>query len=181
MSGALVFQYDCWSALKYANDTPAVNSTMSFLNNSLIVTTSSGLSMMASYDLYGNDTSTWKVPKTERDGFWEALGGGGGPSSLDFKGGVPKNLKPNAKVCKGTKGCYKTVQDAVNACPSNGNGKFVIQIDEGIYTETVRVALEKKNVVFLGAGMGKTVITGSLSVSMIGISTFNSATVGKFW
>jgi pectin methylesterase-like acyl-CoA thioesterase len=59
-------------------------------------------------------------------------------------------------VCKyATKGgCYKTVQEAVNAAPDNGGKRrFVIHIKEGVYEETVRVPLEKKNVVFLGGKM----------------------------
>ena len=187
MSAALVFQYDCWSALKYANDTLQVNETMSFLNSSLIVMTSNGLSMMASYDIFGNEIRSWRPPKTERNGFWEDFGGGGGGGGgkpmFGFNGGVPKDLKPNATVdWKGGDGCYKTVQAAVNAAPDNDGSRrrFVIWIREGVYDETVRVPLEKKNVVFLGDGMGKTVITGSLNVGMPGISTYNSATLGKY-
>jgi pectin methylesterase-like acyl-CoA thioesterase len=59
-------------------------------------------------------------------------------------------------VCKdATKGgCYKTVQEAVNAAPDNGGKwRFVIHIKEGVYEETIRVLLEKKNVVFLGGKM----------------------------
>ncbi|KAF5204197.1 Plant invertase/pectin methylesterase inhibitor superfamily [Thalictrum thalictroides] len=58
--------------------------------------------------------------------------------------------------------------------------KFVIKINERVYEETVRIPFEKKNVVFLGNGMGKIVITGSLNDGQPGISTYNNATVGKF-
>ena len=63
---------------------------------------------------------------------------------------------------------YKMVQDAVNVVPNNtADGKrFVIRIKAGVYEEIVRVPLEKKNVVFLGDGIGKTVITGSLYVGL---------------
>ena len=76
---------------------------------------------------------------------------------------------------------YKMVQDAVNAAPNNtADGKrCVIRIKAGVYEEIVRVPLEKKNVMFLGDGIGKTVITGSLYVGLPGISTSSSATVGK--
>ncbi|KAJ8551559.1 hypothetical protein K7X08_021574 [Anisodus acutangulus] len=72
------------------------------------------------------------------------------------------------------------VQEAVNATPGNfGPGKFVIWIKTGLYDEIVRVPLEKINVVFVGDGMGKTVITGSLSVGLMpGMTTYESATVG---
>ncbi|KAH7520825.1 hypothetical protein FEM48_Zijuj08G0187100 [Ziziphus jujuba var. spinosa] len=178
MSAALLFQYDCWSALKYANDTKMVNETMSFLD-SLIGLSSNALSMMASYDNFGAKTESWVPPKTERDGFWG--NGSGGGSELGSGGGFPSKLTADATVCKdGRGGCYKTVQDAVNAAPDNAavGKKFVIHIKEGVYEETVRVPLEKKNVVFLGDGMGKTVITGSLNVGQPGISTYNTATVG---
>ncbi|XP_023512339.1 probable pectinesterase/pectinesterase inhibitor 51 [Cucurbita pepo subsp. pepo] len=176
MSASLLYHYDCWSALKYANDTQSVNKTMAFLD-SLIGLTSNALSMLAAYDISGNDTAAWTLPRTERDGFWEGSSGGSG---LGFSGGFPSKVDASATVCKdGAGGCYKTVQEAVNAAPDNAMGKrFVIHIKEGVYDEIVRVPLEKKNVVFLGDGMGKTVITGSLNVGQPGISTYNTATVG---
>ncbi|KAM6590581.1 hypothetical protein CsatA_013186 [Cannabis sativa] len=176
MSAALLYQYDCWSALKYTNDTQLVNQTMSFLN-SLTEQSSNALSMMASYDNFGDDMSTWAPPKTERDGFWEK--GSDGGSEIGSRGGFPSKLTVDVTVCKdGRNGCYKTVQEAVNAAPSEGNKRFVIRIMAGVYEETVRVPLEKKNVVFLGDGIGKTVITGSLNFGMQGVTTYDSATVG---
>ncbi|KAB1210306.1 putative pectinesterase/pectinesterase inhibitor 51 [Morella rubra] len=178
MSAALLYQYDCWSALKYANDTQMVNETMSFMD-SLIGLTSNALSMVRSYGIFGNDTGSWAPPKTERDGFWEGGGSGGDPGS-DFRGGFPSKLTADATVCKTEgDGCFKTVQGAVNAAPDNARERrFVIHIKEGLYEETVRIPLEKKNVIFLGDGMGKTVITGSLNADQPGISTYNTATVG---
>ena len=100
---------------------------------------------------------------------------------LKFRGVFPSNLKANVTVCKGgSSGCYKTVQEAVNSAPDNLlDKKFVIYIKEGVYEEIVRIPITKKNVVFLGDGMGKTVISGSLNVGQPGISTYGSATVGK--
>ncbi|WJX40842.1 putative pectinesterase/pectinesterase inhibitor 51 [Trifolium repens] len=178
MSAALAYQYNCWSGLKYANDTQLVFKTMSFLD-SLTNLSSNALSMILSYDLFGNDTDLWRPPRTERDGFWEDSGSGvfgAGPS-------VPVNLKPDVTVCKEKgSGCYGTVQEAVDAAPDNvdvGGGRFVIHIKEGVYEERVRVPLRKRNVVFLGDGIGKTVITGSASVGLqVGMTTYNSATVG---
>ncbi|CAI9108977.1 OLC1v1008699C1 [Oldenlandia corymbosa var. corymbosa] len=180
MSAAMVYQYDCWSALKYVNDIPKVNETMSFLNNT-ISSTSNALAMMLNYDNYGEKTQTWGPPKTERDGFWERVdGSGGGSAGLGFKGGVPAGLKPDVTVCNGGGGCkYATVQEAVNACPKNlvAGRRFVILIKAGVYQETVRIPLEKKNMVFLGDGIGKTVITGSGNVGQPGITTYMSTTV----
>ncbi|CAN4114530.1 unnamed protein product [Withania somnifera] len=179
MSAVMVYQYDCWSALKYVNGTSQVSQTMSFIN-SLIGYSSNALGMMMNYDVYGENTGLWTGPKTERDGFWEGSGsdsGSGGSGRVT--GGVPSGLNPDVTVCK-EGGCkYKAVQEAVNAAPENQEtGKFVIWIKSGLYEERVRVPLEKKNVVFLGDGMGKTIITGSLNVGLMGVTTYETATVG---
>ncbi|KAK4765580.1 hypothetical protein SAY86_026670 [Trapa natans] len=176
LSAALLYQYDCWSALKYANDTALVNETMSLLD-SLTMLTSNSLGMLVSYDLYGSDVGSWRLPATERDGFWEP-----GPfsgSGQDFTAGFPANLAADVMVCKDeVGGCsYSKVQDAVDTAPSNGARRFVIRIRAGIYRETVRISLDKKNVVFVGDGVGKTIITGSLNVGQPGIWTYNTATV----
>ncbi|KAI9184791.1 hypothetical protein LWI28_001115 [Acer negundo] len=103
---------------------------------------------MSSYKNYGSDFNMWMPPKTERDGFWEKVGSGGGGGFLGFNGGLPPNLKEDVTVCKDGSCSYKTVQDAVNAAPNNASSsKFVIGIKEGVYKETVRVPFEKKNVV----------------------------------
>ncbi|CAI0440782.1 unnamed protein product [Linum tenue] len=178
MSAALLYQYDCRNSLMYANDTSLTAQTMSFLD-SLMTLTSNALSMLVAYDVYGDETGSWAPPKTERDGFWEKSGGEAGPGPVGF----PSGLNPAKTVCKsgGGGGCdYETVQAAVDSAPDNlpsGGRKFVIRIKEGVYEEIVRVSLEKRNLVFLGDGMGRTVITGSLTVGQPGISTYNTATV----
>ncbi|XP_042495486.1 probable pectinesterase/pectinesterase inhibitor 51 [Macadamia integrifolia] len=177
MSAALCYQYDCWSALKYVNDSQTVNQTMAFFD-SLIGLTSNALSMMISYDLFQDKLESWRPPMTERSGFWEDGVAGGSVSG--FIGGLPAGSPANVTVCKDEgSGCYKTVQAAVDAAPDNRlDRKFVISIKAGVYEEIVRVPLEKKNLVFIGDGMGKTVITGSLSVGKSGVTTYNTPTVG---
>ncbi|KAI9113967.1 hypothetical protein K1719_015218 [Acacia pycnantha] len=177
MSAALAYQFDCWSGLNYVfgNDAISINDTLVFLDT-LTRYSSNALSMMVSYDVFGSNTTSWKVPRTERDGFWErpsrkAMGFG-------YKGGFPLDLKVDVTVCKEKECDYQTVQEAVNAAPDNSEGRFVIYIRKGIYNETVRIAIEKKNVIFLGDGMRKTIITGSANVGQPGMTTYNSATVG---
>lgn len=149
---------------------------IAFIDN-LAMLTSNALSMLRSYDLFGNSTGSWHPPRTERDGFWE-------PKSHDVSGlqtvrPSALSLKPDVTVC--CKGCtYATVQGAVNAAPVNSTERFVIHIKEGVYKERVRISQKRKNVVFVGDGMGKTVITGSMHVGHEGITTYNSATVGNF-
>ncbi|KAK4774276.1 hypothetical protein SAY86_009211 [Trapa natans] len=176
LSAALQFQLGCLSGFMNVNDTALVNETMAFLD-SLTRFTSNALSMLVSYDIYGNDTASWRPPATERDGFWEP--GSVSDSGQSFTMGFLANLTVDATVCRdGAGGCYGKVQDAVDAAPDNGDGRFVIHIKAGVYNQTVRIPLEKKNVVFVGDGVGKTVITGNLNVGQPGMSTYNSATVG---
>ncbi|XP_010444403.1 PREDICTED: probable pectinesterase/pectinesterase inhibitor 64 [Camelina sativa] len=180
MSAALAYQFDCWSGLKTVNDTKQVVETVTFFEG-LVNLTGNALSMMLSFDSFGDDVVSWIRPATERDGFWEKAGpslGSGTTGTTKANLGVPSGLTEDVTVC-GTGCTHKTVQEAVNAAPdTNGTVKFVIRIREGVYEETVRVPFEKKNVVFIGDGMGKTVITGSLNVGQPGMTTFESATVG---
>lgn len=176
MSAALGYEIGCSSNLMRVNGTPPVDETLEVVKV-LIGFTTNALWMTVNYDIHRNEFGSWGPPKTERDGFWEGVSGSGSR----FKGGVPSGLIPNVTVCKAGDCNYKMVQEAVNATPDNlGPDMFVIWIKAGLYDEIVRIPLEKKNVVFLGDGMGKTVISGSLSVGLIpGMTTYESATVGK--
>ncbi|KAL2944402.1 putative pectinesterase/pectinesterase inhibitor 51 [Bienertia sinuspersici] len=185
-SAALTYQYDCWSDLSYVNGTRVVDKTMSFLNSTLMQTTSNALSMLHALINYGDDTTSWHPPLTERNGFWEKSVGSS--SELRFEPGrVGLELlkgRVNVTVCKEGKarGCYAKVQEAVDEAPAwlkvKGKEKFVIYIKEGVYEEIVMVPLEKRNLVFLGDGKGKTVITGSLNTGIMGITTYNTAIFG---
>ncbi|CAL9043469.1 unnamed protein product, partial [Musa banksii] len=180
-SGAAeLYQYACRAGLTKVNDTQIVVDAMAFLERLTNLTTSA-TAMVAALQRYGPDTSRWGPPQTERDGYWpdEAAAGsgsGGGKARKSFpRPGAPAD----ATVCKGSECRYRSVQAAVDAAPENSTRPFVIHIKEGVYEETVRVPLEKTNLVFFGDGMGKTVITGSLSADMVGVSTYNTATVGE--
>ncbi|THG08556.1 hypothetical protein TEA_015916 [Camellia sinensis var. sinensis] len=103
MSAALVYENGCMSGLnKTTNAFPWVNTTVSYLE-SLVNLTSDALSMMVSYDVFGNETQLWNPPRTERDGFWEDIGrsDSSGGFDLGFKGGFPSGLMTNVTVCKG--------------------------------------------------------------------------------
>ncbi|KAG6385880.1 hypothetical protein SASPL_154763 [Salvia splendens] len=173
MSSSLGAKYDCWSEL--INDTSTVNETTPFFNSTPVSGGSATLAMLVNYDLYGEETGSWGPVRTERDGFWEPVS----RSKSGSVGGVPRGLQADVVVCKGGGGCdYDTVQKAVDNAPSGSDKRFVIWIKTGVYEETVVVGLDKRNLVFLGDGMGKTVITGSKNAGQPGVSTFRSATVG---
>ncbi|RWW70103.1 hypothetical protein BHE74_00022234 [Ensete ventricosum] len=58
-------------------------------------------------------------------------------------------------------GCqFGAVQAAVEAAPEHSAGRYVIYIKEGVYEEMVRVPFKKRNLVFIGDRMGKTINDG---------------------
>jgi pectinesterase len=85
--------------------------------------------------------------------------------------------KANVVVAKDGSGKYTTVKAATDAAPS-GSGRYVIYVKAGLYNEQVEI--KAKNVMLVGDGIGKTIITGSKSVGG-GTTTFRSATVGKYF
>ena len=108
-----------------------------------------------------------------------------------YKDGFPTWVKPgdrkllqtsspasqaNVVVAKDGSGKYTTISAAINAAPQNSNARYVIYVKAGIYNEQVQI--KAKNIMLVGDGIGKTIITGSQSVGG-GTTTFRSATVGK--
>ncbi|PKU61593.1 pectinesterase [Dendrobium catenatum] len=79
-------------------------------------------------------------------------------------------------VAKDGSGNYTTVGEAVAAAPNNSATRFVIYIKAGAYFENVEVGKNKVNLMFVGDGMGKTVIKAGRNV-VDGWTTFRSATV----
>ncbi|XP_015950619.1 pectinesterase 2 isoform X2 [Arachis duranensis] len=106
-----------------------------------------------------------------------------------YKNGFPTWVKPadrkllqasspasqaNVVVAKDGSGKYTTVMAAINAAPKSSSGRYVIYVKGGIYNEQVEI--KTNNIMLVGDGIGKTIITGSQSVGG-GTTTFRSATV----
>ncbi|XP_011032979.1 PREDICTED: probable pectinesterase/pectinesterase inhibitor 25 [Populus euphratica] len=73
---------------------------------------------------------------------------------------------------------FTTITDAIAFAPNSSkpeDGYFVIFVREGIYEEYVVVPKKKKNIMMIGEGINRTVITGNHSV-VDGWTTFNSST-----
>ncbi|XP_027117883.1 pectinesterase 2-like [Coffea arabica] len=84
---------------------------------------------------------------------------------------------PNAVVAQDGSGNFKTIAAAVAAAATrSGNGRYVIHVKAGTYKENVEIGTKLKNIMLVGDGIGKTIITGSNSVDG-GTTTFKSATV----
>lgn len=78
---------------------------------------------------------------------------------------------------------YTTIGEAIAAAPNNTNpedGYFLVYVREGYYEEYVVIPKEKKNILLVGDGINKTIITGNHSV-IDGWTTFNSSTFGKYF
>ncbi|KAG5021108.1 putative pectinesterase/pectinesterase inhibitor 47 [Glycine soja] len=73
---------------------------------------------------------------------------------------------------------YTSIGDAIAAAPNNTkpeDGYFLVYVREGLYEEYVVIPKEKKNILLVGDGINKTIITGNHSV-IDGWTTFNSST-----
>lgn len=82
-------------------------------------------------------------------------------------------------VAKDGSGNFTTINEALQAAPNNSDTRFVIYIKSGAYYEYIEVERRKRMIMFVGDGIGKTLIKGNRSV-VDGWTTFRSATVGKF-
>ncbi|KAK4742428.1 hypothetical protein SAY87_000429 [Trapa incisa] len=84
----------------------------------------------------------------------------------------------NIVVAKDGSGNYKTIGAAVTAASKrSGASRYIIYIKAGTYNENVEIGTNLNNIMFVGDGIGKTIVTGSRSVDG-GYTTFNSAIVG---
>lgn len=105
--------------------------------------------------------------------------------NLIHEGGA--SLIADVVVAKDGSGKYKTITSALKEAPttnvdkvsmSSNNKMFVIYIKEGIYEEEVRVEATMTNVMFIGDGPTKTIITGNKSF-VDGFVLYKTATTCK--
>ncbi|VVB09495.1 unnamed protein product [Arabis nemorensis] len=80
-------------------------------------------------------------------------------------------------VAKHGSGDYKTIQEAVDGAGkrTKTSRRYVIRVKQGTYEEYVIVGSQSNNIMIIGDGMGKTVITGDRS-NDTKFTTFESAT-----
>ncbi len=74
----------------------------------------------------------------------------------------------DAVVAADGSGQYKTVQDAVNAAPSNSRIRFVVRIKPGVYREHIVVPHSKPYLIFVGENPKTTILTNDWYASMQG-------------
>ncbi|KAJ1289790.1 hypothetical protein BS78_02G191500 [Paspalum vaginatum] len=121
----------------------------------------------------GGAAAAQAVPALDKDGVPEWVPDG---ERRVLKGGGFKNtLTPNVVVAKDGSGKFKTINEALAAMPKTKEGRYVIQVKEGVYEESVTVTKAMANVTLLGDGSKKSIVTGSKNF-MDGITTFKTAT-----
>ncbi|RWV99565.1 hypothetical protein GW17_00037520 [Ensete ventricosum] len=86
-------------------------------------------------------------------------------------------------VAEDGSGNFRTIKEALDAASkrmqSTRGSKFVIHIKAGVYNEYLQVVSSLSNIVMVGDGIGRTIITGSRSVAN-GYTTLSSATFSVF-
>ncbi|XP_028803335.1 putative pectinesterase/pectinesterase inhibitor 24 [Neltuma alba] len=92
-----------------------------------------------------------------------------------------KDLKKRADivVAKDGSGKYRTISEALKHVPEESKKRTVIYVKKGLYYENVRVEKKKWNVMMIGDGMTRTIVSGSLNF-VDGTPTFSSATFAVF-
>ncbi|XP_071732610.1 probable pectinesterase/pectinesterase inhibitor 61 [Rutidosis leptorrhynchoides] len=75
----------------------------------------------------------------------------------------------------GGNGTCKTIEEAIKKAPEKSKRRFIIYVKAGRYEEKdLKVGRKKTNLMFIGDGKGKTVITGGVSVADH-VTTFHTA------
>ncbi|XP_070664571.1 probable pectinesterase/pectinesterase inhibitor 40 [Malus domestica] len=67
-------------------------------------------------------------------------------------------------VAKDGTGNFTTISEAVDVAPNSCATRFVIYIKAGAYFENVEVVKKKTNLMFLGDGIGNTIVKASWNV-----------------
>jgi len=88
------------------------------------------------------------------------------------------SYEPDFTVAQDGSGTHRTIQAAVNAIGHDRPARVIIHVKSGIYTEKVQIGQKLHNVMLVGDGIDKTIVTANRNVAQ-GSTTMNSATFGK--
>ncbi|GJU75934.1 pectinesterase 2-like protein, partial [Tanacetum coccineum] len=71
-------------------------------------------------------------------------------------------------------GNLKTVAKAITSTGKRyGSGRYIIYVKAGTYKENIKISTKLMNIMLLGDGIGKNIITGSKTIG-VGATTFKS-------
>ncbi|KAL8223996.1 hypothetical protein R6Q57_019471 [Mikania cordata] len=84
-------------------------------------------------------------------------------------------IQADIVVSKDGNGTCNTIKEAIKRAPEKSSRRFIIYVKAGRYEENdLKVGRKKTNLMFIGDGKGKTVITGGISVADH-VTTFHTA------
>lgn len=87
--------------------------------------------------------------------------------------------KADIVVAQDGSGNYKTINEAVAALSRMTRPeRTIVYVKSGTYSENVEIGRGLNNLMFIGDGIDKTIVTGNKNVPD-GANTFGSATFGK--
>ncbi|XP_057547408.1 pectinesterase-like [Amaranthus tricolor] len=86
-------------------------------------------------------------------------------------------LKADAVVAQDGSGQYKTIGEAIKLVPNGNPTPFIIYVKAGTYKEYITIEKKQINVILVGDGATKTIITGNKNFAA-GVNTFRTSTVG---
>lgn len=89
------------------------------------------------------------------------------------------NMTVHITVAKDGTGDVETISEAVARVPKKSPTRFVIRVKQGTYVENVVMDKNKWNVMMIGDGKDKTIVTGSKNF-VDGTPTFATATFGIY-
>ncbi|KAG9156685.1 hypothetical protein Leryth_006652 [Lithospermum erythrorhizon] len=90
--------------------------------------------------------------------------------------GSPNGMHADVVVALDGSGHFRSISQAIYASPSYSNRRYVIYIKKGVYHENIDLKKKKTNIMFVGDGIGQTIISGNRNF-MQGWTTFRTATV----
>ncbi|GMN68833.1 hypothetical protein TIFTF001_037889 [Ficus carica] len=171
LSSTITDQETCLDALDELNSTltPQLKTQMQnsteFASNSLAIVARI-LSVLAKLNVPSH-----RRLLAHRDGFPEWVSAGDRRLLQD-------DQQYNTTVAQDGTGDFKTITEAVNTVPKKSKTRFVIRVKQGIYVENVVLDKSKWNVMMIGDGKTKTIVSGKLNF-VDGTPTFATATFGK--
>lgn len=171
LSAAMTNQYTCLEGFEYSKGNvrnsikDKLNTISQHVSNSLVMlkkipgAKTSKSEVFPEYGSMKNGFPTWVSPKDRK-----------------LLQSTVNVTKYDLVVAKDGTGNFTTIGEAVAAAPNSSDTRFLIHIKAGAYFENVEVERKKTNLMFIGDGIGKTIVKASRNV-VDGWTTFRSATV----
>ncbi|KAI3517722.1 hypothetical protein L1887_16939 [Cichorium endivia] len=139
---------------------------------------------LAIYSFSSDDEDSDEIPIQNRRRRLMSEGSGKSPS--EFPDWVSKKerrliqtpaalIQADIVVSQDGNGTCKTIKEAIKKAPEHSSRRFIIYVKAGRYEERdLKVGRKKTNLMFIGDGKGKTVITGRVSI-FDNVTTFHTA------